>query len=344
MSVRGTTVYYSHPGGRGWDTVELMAQTAARWLEADLVRLDAGSGYSRSWLLRGLLPRPPRRFRGGPGVVIAGAPAHLNAVLALPALRRAHDPLVGWVIDSFWHERIPRIARGRGVFDRLFITDAEFVPEWESATGTPTTWLPFGADVLDAGSAAGDRPVDVQRAGRQPAAWDDDDAVARAAAELGLTYRGRTPFHADPARNQAGLMAAEAEAKFTLAFSNVAAPADYTHPTRQYLTGRWTDALASGSTVAGIAPVCRATSELLWPEALLELGTTDRDDGLRQIAAAVQEWIPARARLNHLRALERLDWRWRIERLAREAQIDAPGLPAELTRLLARIAELTRVG
>ena len=42
--------------------------------------------------------------------------------------------------------------------------------------------------------------------------------------------------------------------KFALAFSNRANPTMQTHPEREYITGRWTDSLASGSTVAGIPP------------------------------------------------------------------------------------------
>ena len=86
-------------------------------------------------------------------------------------------------------------------------------------------------------------------------------------------------MHADPVANQASLMERLSRAKFTLSFSNAVSPASYTHPTREYLTGRWTDALASGAVVAGIAPACAATAELLWPAATLELATVDRADG-----------------------------------------------------------------
>ena len=43
--------------------------------------------------------------------------------------------------------------------------------------------------------------------------------------------------------------------KFALAFSNRVSPEGHTHPEWEYITGRWTDVLASGVSVAGIPPV-----------------------------------------------------------------------------------------
>ena len=42
-----------------------------------------------------------------------------------------------------------------------------------------------------------------------------------------------------------------AQAKFTLSFSNLVSPDVQTHPKREYITGRWTDALSAGATVVG---------------------------------------------------------------------------------------------
>lgn len=331
-----STVYYSDNGGRGWATVELQAALMARLFEAQLVRLDASQGYSKVRLTPGLLPR---RRRSGFALVIAPAPGHLNAVLSTHALRRAHEFVAGWVIDSFWTDRIPRVARHRGSFDHLFVTDAELVDVWPAATGTSTSWLPFGSDVLDEGFGGPDRPVDVQRLGRMPGTWDDDTEVAGAAARAGLQYAGRTPFDADPIANQRGLLGAAQRAKFTLAFSNTAAPAEYTHPVHEYLTGRWTDSLACGCVVAGVSPRCEATRELLWPGALLELDSLDLADGLAAIRAACDEWTPEVARRNHAWALRRLDWRLRARSIAEVTGVSTPTLVEELRRLDRAIAE-----
>jgi hypothetical protein len=72
---------------------------------------------------------------------------------------------------------------------------------------------------------------------------------------------------------------------------------------------------------------------LLWPEALLELGTADRTEGLETIVAAARSWTPERALLNWRMSLERLDWRWRFERLRQSLGIEAPKLEAELSQI-----------
>src|SRR4029078_11209436 len=183
--------------------------------------------------------------------------------------------------------------------------------------------------------------VDVQRVGRQPQAWDDDTAARAAAASLGLEHRGRPPFvDGDADGNQRSVMDAMAAAKYTLSFSNVASPAAYTHPTREYLTGRWTDALASAAVVAGVAPRCEAAEAVLWPGATLDLGTTDREAGLAVLREATAAWTPREAQLTHARGLERGGWRWRLKEITRTMGWYAPRLEAELDQLRARVAGL----
>jgi hypothetical protein len=329
------TIAYTHPGGRGWDTVTLMAELAARLLGAELLRFVNDVPYTKAFAARDLLPR---HRVSGTCLVIAPQPAQLGALLESPLLGRRFEVVAGYVIDSFWTDRIPRLARGRGRFDHLFVTDGELAADWTTITGTPTTWLPFASDVMGLPAPA-ERPVDLQRVGRQPGAWDDDDTTAAAAARLGLVFRGRPPYAGDPAANQAGLTTAMASAKYTLSFSNAVSPAPYTHPSREYLTGRWTDALACGATVAGIAPHCDATRELLWPGATLELSSTDREAGLAEIAAAAASWTPERAVTNHRLALERLDWRHRFKVVADTLGLTAPVLDTELSELQAHLEE-----
>ena len=90
-----------------------------------------------------------------------------------------------------------------------------------------------------------------------------------------MRFQGRTPYVDDPVANQDALLASMRGARFTLSFNNVASPAEYTHHQHQYVTGRWTDALANGATVAGISPRCAVTREVLWPEGLLELSSAE---------------------------------------------------------------------
>ena len=312
----------------GWDTVTLMAELLADVLEAELVRIPVQWATGRSARAASLL----RRRRGSDiTVVIAPDPGRLYDVAHWRGLLHPSAVTVGWVIDSFWTDRIPRVAGTH--FDHLFVTDTEVVEEWRAATGVPVTCLPFGADVLRRGSSRHERTVDVQRVGRQPAAWEVDDRTTAEAAGRGLVMRGRVPFGTSADGNQRHLMAAMADTKFTLSFSNAVSPAPYTHPTREYLTGRWTDALASGAVVAGVPPDCAVAAELLWPGATLHLPPEDLHAGLAILEDAANAWSPAQAERNHAMALRRLDWRWRFAQLAEIVGVQTPTLRRELESL-----------
>jgi hypothetical protein len=324
-------IIYPRLPGAGWAPVTLAARLAARMFEADLVEFSASNLRNRLHTPLGHMPR--RRGKGGHCLIIAPRPAYLLSALNVDHWFPGYDYVSAWVIDSFWTEHIPRSSFRHVHLDQLFITDGELVDEWASSTNVPTAWVPVGSDVLGHGSNQADRPLDLQRVGRQPAAWEDDTTNEAACAGAGLTYGRRPGFDADAQRNQQSLRAALRSAKFTLSFSNKVSPAGYTHPTREYLTPRWTDALAAGAIVAGISPKCQTSATLLWPEAVLELDTTDLDVGVRVVADAVQQWTPARARTNYQRALERLDLRWRFDQMARVAGWQTGALSFELQRL-----------
>ena len=136
------------------------------------------------------------------------------------------------------------------------------------------------------------------------------------------------------------MMKAYGAAKFTLAFSNVVNRDPNNHPTREYLTGRWVDALGSGSVVAGVAPRGPNSDRLLWAGATLELGSVRRSEGLQVIAAALKQWTPETAAANYQMALRRLDWRWRFKVLAEVCGIRSAVLALELQLLEERIAGL----
>jgi hypothetical protein len=323
-------IVYAAPPGGGWHPITHMVRLLVELFDAELVTVPLNRPANAARRMGGFAPR---RRGGDTCLVVAAEPRHLNNVLHAEYWLRGYGHVAGWVIDSFWLERIPKSLRPGGHFDQLFVADKELVEVWSDATGLPVAWLPWGSDVLRLGSGDGDRPVDLQRLGRQPAGWEDDEVTRRASEAVGLRFEGRPPMHDDATANQAELMRCLSQAKFVLAFSNLLSAATYTHPTREYLTGRWTDSLASGASVAGIAPKVAATTELLWPGALLELGTTDRAHGLEQIAAAVAAWDPQVALENHRRALESLDWRWRFRQLAAALDVRPERLDAELDSL-----------
>jgi hypothetical protein len=119
-------------------------------------------------------------------------------------------------------------------------------------------------------------------------------------------------------------------ARFVLAFSNAVDRQPYTHPVREYITGRWTDALAAGAIVCGIPPTCEVARSSFWPGALLTLPSTDRAGGLNAIHRALLEWTPGDAARNHREALKRLDWRWRLREAALVLGVSAHKVDEEL--------------
>ncbi|MGA8890116.1 MAG: hypothetical protein WB493_01015 [Anaeromyxobacteraceae bacterium] len=315
-----------------------MASLAARLLGRDLTILGL-----RDWRQRNpfekLAAGIPRRRGSETCLLICPTPGALWALTGVDGWRRNFGTVAAWVIDSFWIDRIPWLVRRSGPIDTFFVTNMEEIEPWEAATRRPCHWLPWGTDALGLGSAASDRPVDVLRVGRQPPAWDDDGETGEACRSAGITFEGRPPAGGDPAQNMRMLTGRLAQAKFTLAFSNRVNPRAYTHPTREYVTARWVDGLASGATIAGVHPDTETVRNLLWPEGLLDLDPSDRGGGVARIAEAVRRWNPGVARWNNLLALERLDWRWRFERIATTLGGSYPALDSELGRLREAIAE-----
>lgn len=334
-------ILYVRPPGTGWEPITLMARLAGRLLEARVDEvLQSPYGRREHYALHW-----PRLRHGDDLLVIAAHPGHLQEITrSWRWWLLGHRSVAAWVIDSFWDKRIPGVALDAGHFDQVFITDQELVELWGTRTGAPTYFLPLGTDALDRGSAAPERPIDLQRIGREPEEWADDTLVAHHARTMGIVYRGSPPFLDDEAESQRSVHSAMASAKCTLAFGNLSNPMPYTHPEREYVTPRWLDALANGAQVAGIAPRCEATRRLLWPGATLELGDTKRAKGLHVLQEALQDWTPARPADNHLKALERLDWRWRIQELAEALDWQSETLEQEIARLRTAIEDRSRVG
>jgi len=330
MSGAPVHVVYPHPGGEGYLCILHMARLAAKLLDGELVIIQPGTPSLTDKLSAVLFPR---KRAAGSCLLICPAPADLSRILLVPHWRHSYRRIVAWVFDSFWTQWIPPSIRTSRIFDHVFVAEMEDLSTWRETLRAPIDWLPWGSDVLHLGSPNPLRQFDLLRFGRQPKNWDDDSANMRACESFGLSFHGRPQSLSDATDNERGLMKVLSKSKFALAFSNRVNPTMQTHPQREYITGRWTDALASGATVAGIPPRSDSVRALLWPEALLDLGTVDQAEGLTLIASAVREWAPGRAQLNYLKALETFDWRWRLKTLAEALQIHAPKLEAELSLL-----------
>lgn len=334
-----TTILYVRPEGGGWGPITAMASLSARLLQADLITMERRE-LGRVHKARALLPR----LRGAESLlVISPVPESLNFIALVPGLRRHYGTVIGWVVDCWWTNRIPvAVTRGH-LYDRLLVTEKEVVDDWRRVTRMPVEWVPLGADVLGAlreRGRAGDyeRTVDLQRMGRQPEAWDDDELVAAMCEHRGLAHGPRPPFGTTPEGSYANVLAAAAGARSLLAFTNLASPAGYTHPSREYVTSRWLDALALGALVVGQRPREEGSDELLWEGATLDVSPTNVAAGLDALAAELTHWTPERADAIQDQALRRLDWRWRLREVAELLDVASPVLDAELRELREALA------
>jgi hypothetical protein len=331
-------IVYQDPGGVGYHPVMHMVRLAEELFEANLFLYPQRQAPDTISKLNQLLPS-----RQGQDccLVICASPPRLQSLLLVPNWRKRYRRVVAWVFDSFWVNEIPQIARGWSHhFDHIFVTEPEDVDEWGKKTGIPISWLPWGTDALRLGSSSSDRPIDLLRLGRQPQHWEDDEKTQMECSHRGIKFHGRPDFFEDARKNQRHLMKdVFARTKFSLSWSNRESPAPQTHPEREYMTARWTDALAAGATVAGIAPRTEAIKELFWPEALLELSGVGQEQGLEEIRLALQCWAPERAVINARHALQRLDWRWRYKVISDKLDYVSLALDNELKTLEALINE-----
>jgi hypothetical protein len=323
-------VVYTDPGGEGYHCVFHMARLAAELLNGKLLVVQPGNPTATDKLSSIFLPRKKSHSSC---LLICPSPADLGSILLVQDWRQIFGRIVAWVFDSFWTDWIPPWTRATRIFDHVFVTECEDLNAWRRKIHAPVDWLPWGSDVLNLGSSNPVRQFDLLRVGRQPKEWDDDLINGRVCQSLGLDFHGRPQSLRDATDNERGLMGMMSKAKFTLAFSNRVSPGPQTHPKREYITGRWTDSLAAGATVAGIPPFSESVRSLLWPEAMLDIGTVNQTEGLKVIGSMVREWTPDRAQLHYRRSLEALDWRWRFKALTKALEIHPLQLDTELERL-----------
>lgn len=323
-------VIYPHPGSKGWAPVTSLVSLAARTLDGDVIAVDGSEWKSNAFKLRALLPRVKRGSRKA--LFICPYPAHLQNVLESRWLFGSYETVSAWVIDSFWTDRIPMVARHGGRFDHIYVTNPEDVEPWSSSVSAEVKCLPWGTDALAYFPATSGKINDLVRVGRQPDDWDDDLRTLEISKKTGVRFLGRPEFGSSDSSSQKILKTAMNASKVVLAFSNSVDRAYYTHQGREYLTGRWTDALSSGCVVAGRRPVCAAAEELLWDGATLEISST-LGAGMTEIKKFLDAWTPVHAIENQLRSLERLDWRHRLKVIADDLELRAPVLKSELVSI-----------
>jgi hypothetical protein len=330
------------PEDRGWTPIQHMVSVAAQLFEAQVIALDhtAPAGVAKAL---SVLNRRDRNCGDETCLMVCAGPGDLMKLLRVEGWRKRFRFIAAWIIDSFWTGHFSSVLRFSNPFDQFFVTSIEDLDLWKQITGVPTSWLPWGADVLGAGRMSAQREWDITRIGRQPPEWADDEATEQASAGRGIKFRGRpSDTGLTLLQNHRLLMDTYGNTKYILAFSNAVNPEIYTHPTRQYVTGRWVDSLSCGATVAGIRPRSETADELLWAGATLEFPSIRRDEGLQVLADALAGWDPGIAAHNHHMALQKLDWRWRFATLATLFRLHPPALAHELALLRGQITQFDR--
>lgn len=325
-------VYVATPGGPGWAPVHAMAELLSTYVTGNYEEIDARKSLKITTKLIATLPR----FKAGKrmAIVIASDPGQLNAIAQAHLLFSRYTAIYGWVIDSFWDDRIPRIAKATTTYTTIFVTDPDDKKAWEAQGVRNVVVLPWGTDVWstidDRLRFADAKTTDLLRVGRQPLAWDNDAHTADRADEHRLIFRGRPGFGDSVSESISILNTELSLAKSVLAFSVRASPTSYTHPTKDYITARWLDALAWGAVVVGQRPDSAATEELLWEGATLDLSPTDVDAGLSTLRNALPTFTQENAKANVLSALERLDWRHRFKTMLDCMGTHSPRLESDL--------------
>jgi hypothetical protein len=330
------------PEDRGWTPIQYMVSIAAQMLEAEVVVVDY---RAPSRMAQGLsvLQRRDRGTGSDSCLMVCAGPGDLLKILRVFEWRKRFKFIAAWIIDSFWTGHISPVLKLANPFDHFFVTSIEDVDSWKSITGVPTSWLPWGADALGCGRITAQREWDFTRVGRQPPEWSDDAETLRASAALGIKFHGRPESTGlTNYQNHRLLTDLYGQSKYILAFSNSVNPEEYTHPTRQYLTGRWVDSLGCGATVAGIRPRSETAHELLWPGATLEFPSVQRHEGLAVLAGALNSWSPQMAANNYCMALQKLDWRWRFNVVATLFGMNPGALANELLLLRDQITLVQR--
>ncbi|WP_222842973.1 hypothetical protein, partial [Bowdeniella nasicola] len=242
---------------------------------------------------------------------------------------------------TFWHERIPRVASIRGWFTRLYVTDAADQKPWSERAVSPVGVLPWGSDVLNARVSWEQKTVDLLRMGRQPDSWDDDDQTYALLKrhESSLSFAPRPPFGRDDHETYQFALDAYGSAKVVLAFSNAVHSVSYTHPEREYVTGRWTDAIAAGCMVAGVVPDTES-AKIVVPEcARICVPPDDPSAGLDQIIGALGEYTKERYLQIRRYAAEYVDWHHRLHAMCTDLSISRP---ESLQRKLTDLDQLAR--
>lgn len=260
------------------------------------------------------------------------------------SLRRRSGSVEAYVFDSFhrylerWITRVPfplqrasrllrHELRNLGAVSRIFVPTNLLIDEQQTFLDVSHDFLPIGVDAVRFGSERQDRMIDVNAYGRQPRAMtnllSDTLNVRDGRYRFSHTDHLASIEIRDPERHRALFWRMLTDSKVALAYAPEATGGAERFDC-SFVGQRWYESLAAGCAIMGRKPDAPETESLFdWPEALIEL-----PDDTHAAQASIMDLIcdtgrlTAISRRNHRAALERHDWRHRIEALAEKLGIE----------------------
>jgi len=331
-------IYFDN--GVGWHPILHMVLLMSEYFDADfqIIKSDEyeyeGSIFKKmSWCLK-------RYKKGSDCLIIVPSASEIEILFTLDKnWRKKFGKVAVYVIDSFWTDRIPWYSKYCNHIDHYFVTSPEDAGSWSEHTNASVSCIPWGSDVLKLGWKKEIKDIDLLRLGRQPPEWDNDALSQVICSKNKINFHGRPPSAQDPIDTHLLTMSFMKRSKFILSFSNAADSSPYTHPTKEYITGRWTDALASGAVVVGIMPKCRNVIDLLWNSATINIQSTSQDAVINAVIKASTMWNEELATTNHINALNKLDWRWKFKDISKFFDLNERKLDKDLIKIDKIISE-----
>jgi hypothetical protein len=288
-------------------------------------------------------------------IIIGLSGACFQLLLALPKWRKAFDIVVGFVCDCYVLESFPQYVRD---IDHLFIPYLEVQDELREIFQIPVTVLPFGANVLEKGSASLNRPIDITSYGRTPSYFHDSLFQYADSPESYIMYYRHgsaqklvdpnDPYntHRNDYQHVSMLLNMLRRSKIGLAFDNTYTAQcevsnenlknsntpekkhiHISHRSKKPILGfRWFEIGASGCAVVGKCPKTPLISQYLgWKDATIEL-PDDPSEGIE----AIKDLLKDEDRLNKLHKrnyfehLKHNDLRLRIATMLKTLDLPRP--------------------
>lgn len=305
----------------GWVAIDELAELMVHYLEAEVLSPTLLPG---PWLQRTLRPHQvryaPLATAGGDVlIVVARGPGDLGMVNAIPDCRKKFSKIYGFVTDSYFQ---PGFVKETALFDAITVTAHEDIDFPKNRYGIPVHQLYQGADCLTwVPREYKKREIDVMGFGRTPPSYQACFSQRFHPASSPYLY-----LHS-PLGNLSGpsvhlergmLFKLLQRTRISLAFHLYVEPQGG-RPRSMMVTSRWLESLLSGCIVAGRRPVSRMADEMLcWPGATLELSQDPQAaaDELESLLAR-DEGLAQQRRSNMSQALNRHDWRYRIQDFCR---------------------------